>query len=120
MTTLEEALRSGADVSYLPVRCAALFYSIYLYAGETALGEETAARYVQAVETLLRLAAVVRTFSGTPPEVASQQVMQEANRIADLYIERYQANYAARGLPFSPDPIWDADVAVCRRLTESD
>lgn len=113
LTPIDEALSAGADENYLAVRCAGLYYSVYLFGGETQLGQHVADDLGARTELLMRLAVLQRVEQGTDANTASQQVMQETNRIADLYVERYLANYAARGLPFTPDPVWDVDMEIC-------
>ena len=116
LTPLPDALRAGADEQYMMVRCAGLYYSIHLYGGEAQLGPETSADLETRINLLIRMAAVLRVDRGIDPDAAGQQVMQETSRIADLYIERYHSNFAARGLPFTPDPVWDTDMETCRQV----
>ena len=113
---LPDALRAGADQQYMLVRCAGLYYSVYLYGGEAQLGSEMIADLETRINALIRMAAYLRVERGMDREAAGPQVMQETSRIADLYIERYHRNYAARGLPFTPDPVWDADMEICREV----
>ncbi|MBK5928410.1 hypothetical protein [Rhodobaculum claviforme] len=113
---LPDAIRAGADEQYMLVRCAALYYSVYLYGGEAQLGSERAADLETRINLLMRTAALMRIEHGIDSDAAGTQIMQETSRITDLYIERYQRNYAARGLPFAPDTVWDADMDACREV----
>ncbi len=98
------------------VRCAGLYYSVYLYGGEVQLGRDMVVDLETRVNQLMRMATILRIDRGIDPNDAGPQIMQETSRIADLYIERYHRNYAARGLPFTPDPVWDSDMEVCREV----
>ena len=113
---IPDALRAGADEHYMLVRCAGLDYSVYLYGGEAQLGAQRVADLETRINLLMRTAAILRTERGIALDEAGPQIMQETSRIADLYVERYHRNYAARGLPFTPDTVWDADMAVCREV----
>ena len=116
LSPLPEALRQGADEHYMLVRCAGLYHSVLLYGGEAQLGPERTKDLEARINLLMQMAAALRMQLGIDPDAAGTQIMQETSRIADLYVERYHRNYAARGLPFTPDPVWDADMETCREV----
>lgn len=116
LAPIVDTLRAGADAQYLAVRCSGLYDSLLLYGGEAQLGAEIARDLEGRTTSLMQMAALMRVERGVDPEEAGTQIMQETSRIADLYIARYHSNYAVRGLPFTPDPVWDADMETCREV----
>ncbi len=118
LDSLANTIETGVEKSYPFVRCAALYYSISLYAGETRLGNELYSSYVDSVEKFMRSAALVRAQDGVDAEVSSRQVLQETNTITDIYLARYRNNYAVGGQAFGADPLFQSDITFCNVISE--
>jgi hypothetical protein len=106
-----------SEETYPLLRCAALYQSFVEWAGPKVLGQGQVDKYQAATAALLNAAISIRmensgdTFAG-----ASEGAALDVSNIADLYILRMRANYAASGQAFGSDPLIRSDMSVCNLI----
>jgi hypothetical protein len=103
LKSLDEAILSGSEETYPLVRCAGLYLSVLEWAGEDRLGKETSDNSKVTVANLLNLATEMR--QPALGSAAEASVMRDIRAISDIYLERYQTNYASYGEAFGQDVI---------------
>ncbi|WP_456388652.1 hypothetical protein [Profundibacter sp.] len=114
---LEELIVQGSEETYPLVRCSGLYLSGLEWAGETRMGQEHSQNVKMTVVQIAKLATEMR--SGTLGAGAEDSVYRDIRLISDLYLKRYETNYASTGQAFGNDPLWASDTAVCKLLFES-
>jgi hypothetical protein len=114
MKPLQEAIRDGAEETYPIIRCAGLYLSVLEWAGEDRLGKETSDRTKLSVASLIEMATKMREPSIGPD--AQDSVLRDFRGVSDLYLKRYQMNYASAGEAFGQDVMWKADNDTCQIL----
>ena len=114
MIPLLELIGKGADNTYPIVRCAALFYSVLLYAGETQMGPENTKKINDEVAAWVNLATEIR--APAMKENARPSVIKDISLLSDQYLSRYQSNYTSFGQAFGTDALWQSDTDVCVKL----
>ncbi len=78
------------------------------------MGEDTFANYDAARTNLLTAAILIAVSEGVgDAEHASQITARDARNIADLYLARFEANYAREGQAFAADAVVRSDVNFC-------
>ena len=71
------------------------------------------------MNNLLALAVVMRmegNFDGEDHH--TQIVLRDTRAIADLYLERFQDNYASTGQAWATDLLLASDTQLCKAITE--
>lgn len=108
-----------AATPYGLTRCAALYLSVMEWAGSERMGEENWSAAVQAYETFALSAAVVaHNESGGDLEAHGANIVRQVRTIANLYLERFETNYAVSGQAFAEDLIVASDLTFCQSLAE--
>ena len=116
---LGDVLATSA-LPYAPTRCAGLYQALLEWAGEVRLGADSYAALDQARLSLISLAALaVRESGGTgSAEHIIEIVVRDTRNIADLYLSRFEANYAAQGEAFGTDDDLKNDLVLCKEIAE--
>jgi len=114
MLPLQENIESGAEQTYPLVRCAGLYLSNLEWAGDEQLGLETATKTKLTISNLIELAIKLR--SPNLGESAEESVYRDIRNISDIYLIRYEANYATTGEAWGSDAMWESDISICRTL----
>jgi hypothetical protein len=111
-------LAANAEETYPLVRCSAFYLSLIEWAGADRIGGEEAANNVKiTIHNVVTAAAQLRSEkSGGNLDDSYEITLRDVRNVADLYLKRYQSNYAAEGQAWGNDPLWTADEAVCAML----
>lgn len=118
MRPLVDAMANAAE-PYVPTRCGALYQAMMEWTGETRLGAEAWAAMDSARERFIYVAvALAQEDTGGTLEASAQTTVRDVRNIADLYIERLEANYASTGEAFAQDPMIRSDLQFCQMLAD--
>lgn len=119
LTPLSEVMKGGPDRSYPLIRCAGFYQASTEWAGKKRVGSDFVASVDQIIKNLLTAAVLVRTEqgSGTTEHVA-RVVLRDTRNIADLYLTRFESNYASKGHAWSSDSLWVSDLGLCKAMAE--
>jgi len=118
MTPLRDAARE-AEPSYLFVRCAAVYQSGAEWTGKKRLGEDGWNRVSGAVEMMVTAATILRAEKMSGDEDHIMEVtLRDIRDIADLYLERFEANYAATGQAWGDDAVYKDDLSLCSSVAK--
>lgn len=99
-------------------RCAALYLSVMEWAGFERLGEEAWAATEQSFRDFAQSAAMsAQIEAGGTLEENAANVVRQVRNIADLYLDRFESNYAVTGQAFGVDPVVNSDLSFCRDLS---
>lgn len=117
LVPLDEAIAGGAAPAYPYLRCAGLYFAVAKWGGRQRMGEDWLRNAVQASAQMSALATVIHSREIGSSEVEGLSYVTDVrDRIAELYIERWEANYAASGHAWAGDPLFDADSQICRSI----
>lgn len=118
MRPLVDAMANAAE-PYIPARCGAMYQAMMEWTGETRLGAEAWAAMGNARERFIYAAAVLaQERSGGTLDASASATIRDVRNIADLYIERLEANYALTGQAFAEDSLIRSDLQFCQMLAE--
>jgi hypothetical protein len=108
------------EPSYPFTRCAAYYKSMADYIGTKNLTDDVVANSHQASVLNAMAATKIRASrdAGSPNDYVDQ-VMNDVNRIANIYDSRMRQNYATSGQAFAGDQLFRNDAATCKQLTEA-
>jgi len=116
---LVEIIGTDIEKSYPFVRCGAFYQASLEWAGENRVGSEMRSKIKKSIDSLLTVAALLRAkATSESPEWIMQIVYRDTRNIADLYIKRFEANYASEGLAWGNDALWRSDSETCKILSE--
>lgn len=104
-----------AEQSYRFVRCAGLWSAILTWTGSDVAGEHVTRATEESVGTL-NLAALLHRFksSGADVDLLTAHILRDGANISDLYLKKFEANYASMGEAFGSDPLVHSDLAACQ------
>jgi hypothetical protein len=111
MIPLADLIANGSEQTYPLVRCAGLYLSGLEWAGEARMGEEATTQTKLVVARLIDLATEMRSVS--LGDAASDSVLRDIRLISDMYLVRYETNYASTGQAWGLDAVWTSDSDVC-------
>jgi len=115
-----DELAGSAAPPYPLTRCGALYQAVLEWAGEQRLGPDTWATTDTLREQFLTIAILMASTNGQGPvEQVAPTVARDARNIADLYLERFEKNYAAEGQAFGTDPLVQSDLSLCKEIAEN-
>ena len=124
VNAFEQELRrpDGSDLSksiYFADRCAGAYLAVVNWAGEQRLGAEAYNNTLAVVQAyiVLSISGRVQQRSATDSE-ASQAVMRDVKNIAEIYVTRFESNYALRGDSMVGDALVENDLALCGRALD--
>lgn len=109
-----DSASAQTDQSTPYVQCAGLYLSVAEWAGETRMGPTETAKIKEIILALMASAAELRYES--LGEETRQSVLKDTRGFADVYIERYQSNYAKSGAAFLDDEAYQQAKAKCDEL----
>jgi hypothetical protein len=116
MRPLTEVAPNSAR-GYEFVRCGGLYQAVMEWAGRDRLGEDTWNQYDSARTALLLVGVLIYVDNGVGnPDSASQIVARDARNIANLYLARFEANYARQGEMLGGDDLVKSDLVSCREV----
>jgi hypothetical protein len=120
MRPLSEVIDSAA-APYPASRCAGFYQALMEWTGENRLDAETWASFDAARTNLILLAFALSLDNGMPgnDEQVLDVVVRDVRNIADLYLARFERNYAAGGEAFGADQSVREDMTLCRAIAES-
>ncbi len=119
LRSLSEIIGRDYEQTYPLVRCAALYQSSIEWVGKDRIGEETFDSYDNSIRNLLAISIVLRSqTSAFDVENAQEITLLDTRTIADLYLERYRANYASTGNAWGTDAMWKDDLQICQTIVE--
>ena len=119
LVPLRETLAESA-LTYGTVRCAGLYTALLEWMGEATVGVDAAQQTKNNIEFLL-LSSVLIAQEVTSSDSIDQIVdytMRDARNVADLYLLRFERNYAAVGQAWGDDSLTNDDLQVCKQITE--
>jgi hypothetical protein len=119
MKPLEELIDTAAK-SYPFARCAGLYQATLEWIGAERMGDDAFQTTDLAYRTVLTVGALVahQDKIGGTIEHAAKIVNRDARNISNIYIERFQSNYAATGEAFGQDKMFKSDLALCKTVAE--
>lgn len=118
MDPLPEVFEQAA-AAYAPARCGALYQATMEWAGRDRLGEETWQQTDATRELMILVSAqIAQSVGGGTLDDQIPNTLRDVRNIADLYLTRFEANYAASGQAFGADQLVQQDLSFCRTLTE--
>ena len=99
-------------------RCAVLYQSMMEWAGIDRLGAETWERAESARRSQILHASILsHEVSGGTLEEQVSNVLRRVRHIADLYLTRFESNYAVGGQAFADDRVVTGDLEFCQVLS---
>jgi hypothetical protein len=113
-------LLDDAASAYAPTRCAGLYHAMMEWAGAERLGEATWNLTDAHRLNFIHLAALVsQSQSGGTFQAQAENVARDVRNIADVYLERFESNYALQGQAFGADPLIQSDFELCGNFAGS-
>lgn len=121
LTPLSDYLALPADrrvSTYPAIRCAGLYFGVIDYGGAT-MGPDALSQTQESARTLVLFATVMRMREqGGDLEPHLRNAMATVDRIARLYRERMEANFASAGQAWGSDPLIISDLLTCRAVLQ--
>lgn len=115
-----EAIQEDVALPYIPTRCAALYQAIMEWSGETRLGNELWHQTDEIRSNFIVIAALAAQQSqGGSVEQVTNGIVRDVRNIADIYLDRFEGNYAASGQAFDGDLVIRSDLDYCRVVAEA-
>jgi len=72
---------------------------------------------IDQINKLAEMAINIRLSNGgATPDVARYSTVRDAVAITNMYIKRFENNYAATGEAMASDRVWIEDLAWCKSL----
>lgn len=105
---------------YPHARCAALHQAMMEWIGKNRMGDdlwETSDTFRQ--QQILESVVIYQQESGGTMEETVEVVVRDVRNIADLYLKRMEANYAAVGQAFGDDKLITGDLEFCQAISSS-
>lgn len=116
---LDDLIEDAAP-GYAPTRCAGLYQAVMEWAGAERLGEEMWNQTDTSREGMMLLAARINhSLSGGTLLEQTELVVRDVRNIADIYLGRFESNYAREGQGFGGDTVVMSDLSFCGELAGS-
>jgi hypothetical protein len=116
MRPLGKLLQNAATL-YPPTRCAGLYQAVMEWTGFERMGEDTWNQTDSHRENFIWVAVrTSQSLSGGTLEQQAEIVVRDVRNIADIYLERFERNYAAQGQAFGEDALILSDIDLCGTL----
>jgi hypothetical protein len=116
MRPLREIAQNSAR-PYAFVRCGGLYQAFLEWTGYERMSEQVWAKMDGARINCLTAAILISVNEGIGDvDVATNVVKRDARNIADLYLARFEANYARDGQAFFEDQLVRSDMAFCESV----
>lgn len=91
---------------YAPARCAALYQALMEWTGNDRMGDELWKKFDAARENLILFSALIaQNASGGTIEHQVEIAVRDVRNIADIYLARFEGNYASVGQAFGEDKV---------------
>lgn len=104
---------------YAPTRCGALYQVMMEWIGIDRMGNETWQSTDQIRRNMIITATMIgQEESGGTLEEQVASVLRNVRNIADIYLSRFEKNYAMSGNAFSGDALIEADLDFCELVSE--
>ena len=118
--SLKSIVANDPTTTYPLVRCGAMYQAIMERIGYERLGEETWALNDEIRTSLLLFSSLLlkKELPTTSIEEISEITANDARRIADIYIQRMNNNYAMTGEAYGSDELIISDLTSCKQLAE--
>jgi hypothetical protein len=114
-----EDIQERVALPYIPTRCAALHQAVMEWGGETRLGSELWRQTDELRQNFIVIAALAsQQMQGGTAEQVTNSVVRDVRNIADIYLDRFERNYATSGQAFDGDTIIRSDLDYCRVAAE--
>ncbi|MBW8639456.1 hypothetical protein K1W69_19835 [Hoeflea sp. WL0058] len=119
MRPLADAFRTSAK-PYPFVRCGGLYQAFLEWTGKERMGAEVFNLYEASMKEFLAAAVMQSIQDGMTDnlQVAIESNLRDARNIADLYLSRFERNYAAVGQAFGEDHLVSSDMIFCMDLSQ--
>ena len=114
-----ENIQEQVAPSYIPTRCAALHQAIMEWGGETRLGSALWQQTDELRSNFIVIAGLIaqQTQGGTIEDVING-IVRDVRNVADIYLDRFETNYAISGQAIEGDEIVTSDLDYCRMAAE--
>lgn len=114
-----ENIQERVAPSYIPTRCAALHQAVMEWGGETRLGSELWRQTDELRSNFIVIAGLIaqQTQGGTIEDVING-IVRDVRNVADIYLDRFETNYAISGQAIDGDEIVTSDFDYCRMAAE--
>ena len=118
--SLKSIVADDPATTYPLVRCGAMYQAIMERIGYERLGEEKWALNDEVRTSLLLFSSLLlkEELPTTSIEEISEITANDARRIADIYIQRMNNNYAMTGEAYGSDELIISDLTSCKQLAE--
>lgn len=116
---LDEVLAQPDDrivVSYVYVRCAAMYEAVADRMGDARMGKDQAQAVNAAIRDLVKAALAHQKTAPTLAQ-AAPILKREKDQIIAVYKARMDANYASTGQAFAEDATMKGDMKTCNAVT---
>lgn len=114
-----ENIQERVAPSYIPTRCAALHQAIMEWGGETRLGSELWRQTDELRSNFIVVAALLAQQSqGGTIEQVINSIVRDVRNISDIYLDRFERNYAVTGQALDGDEVITSDLQYCRFAAE--
>lgn len=119
MQPLRSARQSAAP-TYEPARCAGLLQALQEWAGKKVMNQTTWDNMNTTRELFILYASIAfsKQAGGTFDE-GMTVTLRDVRNIANLYLARFQENYALSGQAFQNDDLVNDDIDHCAELAEN-
>ena len=118
--SLESVLENNPAPTYPFVRCGGMYQAMLERIGYERMGEEAWSQNDEARSALLIFGGLM--LSDQLPNTSQREIGEitanDARRIADIYEQRMNNNFALTGEAFFSDSLIKSDLSFCKRLSE--
>lgn len=116
MPPLANVFETAAPI-YPYVRCAGLYQAVMEWAGSDRMGAETWKNTETARTNCISAGVIIGMQDGLGPiNQATAIVARDTRNVANLYIKRFEANFAREGHAWGKDPIFQSDLEFCKSV----
>ena len=118
--SLESVMENSPAATYPFVRCGGMYQAMMERIGYERMGGEAWSQNDEARSALLVFGGLM--LSDQLPNTSQQEIgkitANDARRIADIYEQRMNSNFALTGEAFFSDNLIKSDLNICKRLSE--
>ena len=119
LTPLLQVMEGDPEITYPFLRCAGFYQASTEWTGKDRAGPDIVAAIDQNIKNLLYVSILLRLKkSGGNPNEVSRVVLRDTRNIANLYLRRFENNYAETGHAWGKDELWLSDMEACKIVAE--
>lgn len=101
--------------AYIPTRCGGLYQAFMEWGGEARLGSDLWRQSDEIRGNFILVAVLMaQEDQGRSTEDVANSVVRDVRNIADIYLERFERNYAVTGQAMAEDTLIVSDLQYCR------